>query len=84
MERRVIEYIVGGAALLAYVAYHSSTPDRRRRWLARIQAPATPNGDDGDPLPSPLMDQDAGGHHHHDHGHDHGHGIDFDVGGHHH
>ena len=82
MEGAVIEYIVGGAALLAYVAYNSSTPERRRRWLARIHAPTAPALDASDPLP-PLMDGDGGGHHHHgDHGPDHG--IDFDVGGHHH
>jgi hypothetical protein len=78
---RVIEYIIGGAALLAYAAYHSSTPERRRRWLARSQTSAAPTADTTDPLLSPTH-HDSGGHHGSDHGGDHG--SDFDVGGHHH
>ena len=77
----MIAYIIGGVALLAYVSYHGSTPERRRRWLARIQASAAPTTDITDSLPSP-MDHDPSGHHHGDHGG--GHGSDFDVGGHHH
>src|SRR5207253_2727314 len=67
---RMIEYIIVGAALLAYAAYHGSTAERRRRWLARIQAPDAP-GDITDPLVSPT-DIELGGHHHTDHGGDHG------------
>jgi len=87
----VIEYVVVGAVLLTYVVYVISAPERRRRWLARINAPSPSPLDAGDSLPQPALDTDAGAdHHHHDHNGDHGghhdghHGIDFDMGGGHH
>lgn len=78
-------YVVVGAVLLVYVAYQCSTPERRRRWLARINSPSQPALDGGDPTPPIILDADAGAHndHHHDHGSDHGghSGADFDIGG---
>ena len=87
----MIEYIVGGAVLLAFVANQSSTPERRRRWLARMNGSSPSAIDAGDPTPPLDLDVDAGTHHqqHHDHGTDYGghhggdHGGGFDMGGHH-
>ena len=90
----MIVYLIGGA-ILAYIAYQFSTPERRRRWPSGTNAPSGSSAlDSGDPTPPLIVDIDADahhGHHHHDPGSHHGgdyggdhgghHGGDFDTGG---
>ena len=73
----MIAYLTVAAAVAGYLAWHNSTPERRRRWLARMNAPTHDALDPADTAPYDAADG-RGGDHALD-GHD-GHGGPYDVG----